>query len=158
MKHLTLAITGTTLLVLGFISAGGAIAQSAKDLVGAWTPVAVEAFGANPKGFLIFDTNGRFSLQLLRADLKKVAAGKRDMGTPEENKEIVGGSISYYGTYSLNGSDLVLHIEACTFPNWTGTDQKRTNVTITGDELKYTNPAPSVGPGTPTVLTWKRAK
>ena len=36
-----------------------AVAQSAKDLVGTWTIVSAEAFGPNPKGVLIFDTNGR---------------------------------------------------------------------------------------------------
>ena len=78
------------------------------------------------------------------------------MGTPEENNAIVHGSIAYYGTYTMNGTELVLNVEASSFPNWTGTDQKRTNVSLTADQLTYTNPAPSVGPGTPTILVWKR--
>jgi hypothetical protein len=134
-----------------------ALAQSAKELVGTWTPVSVEAFGPNPKGLLIFQENGRFSLQLMRATLPKFASNKRNAGTAEENKEVVSGSIAYYGTYSISGTELTLHMEGCTFPNWTQTDQKRTNVSITGDELKYTNPAPSVG-GSPAVLVWRRAK
>ena len=143
---------------LGLVTfANGAVAQSAKDLVGTWTPVSVEAFGPNPKGALMFQDNGRFSLQLMRAQLPKFASNKRNAGTAEENKEVVGGSIAYYGTYTMSGTDLTLHIESCTFPNWTGTDQKRTNVSITGDELKYTNTAPSVG-GSPAVLVWRRAK
>ena len=56
----------------------------------------------------------------------------------------------------MNGSDLILRIEHSSFPNWTGTEQKRTNLTLTGDELKYTNNAPSVG-GPPAVLAWRRA-
>jgi hypothetical protein len=134
-----------------------ALAQSAKELVGTWTPVSVEAFGPNPKGLLIFQENGRFSLQLMRATLPKFASNKRNAGTAEENKEVVSGSIAYYGTYSMSGTELTLHMEGCTFPNWTQTDQKRTTVSITGDELKYTNPAPSVG-GSPAVLVWRRAK
>jgi hypothetical protein len=134
-----------------------AVAQSAKDLVGTWTPVSVGAFGPNPKGLLMFQDNGRFSLQLMRAQLPKFASNKRNAGTAEENKEVVGGSIGYYGTYSMSGTELTLHVESCTFPNWTGTDQKRTNVSITGDELKYTNPAPSIG-GNAAVLVWRRAK
>ena len=158
-RPITVTTTSLVLLILGLVfSVGNAVAQSAKNLVGTWTPVSVEAFGPNPKGSLTFDANGRFSLQLLRSSLPKVAANKRDMGTPEENKAIVHGTISYYGTYKLNGTDLLLHVEASSFPNWTGTDQKRTNVALTGDELKYTNPAPSVGSGTPAVLVWKRAK
>jgi hypothetical protein len=46
-------------------------------------------------------------------------------------------------------------IERCTFPNWDGTDQKR-SVTITGDEMKYTNMAASGGGKAE--LVWKRAK
>ena len=145
-------------MCLGLITFGNhAVAQSAKDLVGAWTPVSVEAFGPNPKGLLIFQDNGRFSLQLMRAQLPKFASNRRNAGTAEENKEVIGGSIAYYGTYSMSGTELTLHTESCTFPNWTGTDQKRSNVSITGDELKYTNPAPSVG-GNPAVLVWRRAK
>jgi hypothetical protein len=151
-------VTTVALLVLGVaLNAGDAIGQTAKELVGIWTPVSVQAFGPNPKGLLIFDTNGRFSLQLMKADLPKYASNNRNQATAEENKATVQGAISYYGTYSVNGTDLIFHIEACSFPNWTGTDQKRTNVTLTGDELKYTNPAPSVG-GPPAPLVWKRAK
>ena len=139
-RSITVMTTSLALLILGLaFSVDTAVAQSAKDLVGTWTPVSAEVFGPNPKGNLTFDANGRFSLQLLRADLKKIAANKRDMGTPEENNAIVH------------------HVEASSFPNWTGTDQKRTNVSLTADQLTYTNPAPSVGPGTPTILVWKRA-
>jgi hypothetical protein len=35
-----------------------------------------------------------------------------------------------------------LKIEHSTFPNWIGADQKRT-IAITGDELKWNNPAGS---------------
>lgn len=159
MKYVSrMTITTVALLILGIVLSGrDAIGQTAKDLVGVWTPVSVEAFGPNPKGLLIFEANGRFSLQLLKADLPKYASGRRDQGTDSENKTTVQGAISYYGTYSVNETDVVFHVEACSFPNWTGTDQKRHNVTLSGDELKYTNPAPSVG-GPATVLVWKRAK
>jgi hypothetical protein len=111
----------------------------------------------NPKGVLIFDADGRYSLMLMRPDLPKYASNNRAQGTAEEYKAIGSGSISYFGTYSVSGSDLILRIEHSSFPNWTGTEQKRTNLTLTGDELKYTNTAPSVG-GSPAVLVWKRSK
>jgi Lipocalin-like domain len=159
MKYLSrVTVTTIALLALGVaVPTGDAIGQTAKDLVGVWTPVSVQAFGPNPKGLLIFESNGRFSLQLMKAELPKYAANNRNEGTAEENKATVQGVISYYGTYSVNGTDLIFHVEACSFPNWTGTDQKRNNLAITGDELKYTNPAPSVG-GPPAPLVWKRAK
>jgi len=67
----TIALLGTALF------ASAAPAQTAKDLIGAWTLVSdenvhadgsrVQAMGPNPQGLLIFDANGRYSLQLLRA-------------------------------------------------------------------------------------------
>jgi hypothetical protein len=136
----------------------GALAQSAKDLVGTWTLVSADAsYGPNPKGALIFDANGHFSAQLMKSDLPKYASNTRIQGTPEEYKATGQGYLGYFGTYSLNGTDLLFHIEGSSFPNWNGTDQKRTNVTITGDELKYSQPTPSAG-GPPIVVVWKRAK
>jgi hypothetical protein len=141
------------------LSAGSAAAQSAKDLVGSWTVVSVDAYGPNPKGSLIFEANGRFSLQLMRADLPKYTSNNRTQGTPAEYKATAEGSISYFGTYAVSGTDLMLHVEGSTFPNWTGTDQKRVNLSVTGDELKYTNPTPSGGPaGAAIPLVWKRVK
>ena len=151
-----LSVSAATALGLALL-AGNAVAQSAKDLVGTWTPVSVEAFGPNPKGNLTFDTNGRFSLQLLRADLKKVAANKRDMGTPEENKAIVQGSIAYFGTYSIDDATHVLtvNIEGSTFPNFTGGTQTRI-LSFDGDEVTYFNPTPSMGGSAK--VTYRRTK
>ena len=58
----------------------------------------------------------------------------------------------------LDGADgtLTLHIERCTFANWDGADLKRPITSLTADELKYTNPAASVGGATE--LVWKRVK
>jgi hypothetical protein len=152
----TLAITA---LGLG-LTAGHAAAQSAKDLVGSWTVVSVDAYGPNPKGSLIFEANGRYSLQLMRSDLPKYASNNRTQGTQAEYKATAEGSISYFGTYSVSGTDLLLHVDGSTFPNWTGTDQKRINLSVTGDDLKYTNSAPSGGgAGAAAIpLVWKRVK
>jgi hypothetical protein len=135
----------------------GALAQSAKELVGAWSLVSAEGYGSNPKGALLFDANGHFSSQFMKADLPKYASNKRVEGTPEEYKSTVQGYIGYFGTYSLNGKELLFHIEGSSFPNWDGTDQKRIIVALTGEELKYTQPTPSAG-GTPIAVVWKRAK
>ena len=58
------------------------------------------------------------------------------------------GTLCFFGTYSVSEAEhaLNLHIESSSFPNWNGTDQKRFQ-TLTGDELKWTNPAPrAAGP------------
>ena len=168
MKRLCELTLGTMgLLFLGVVlAAGDAFAQTTKDFVGTWTLVSAvteqggnktDTFGPNPKGILIVDANGRYVLAIARADLPKVASNNRTTATPEENKAIVGGSITHFGTLSVNAADqtFTFKIETATFPNWDGTEQKRA-FTLTGDELKYTVPAQSGG-GTG-ALVWKRAK
>jgi hypothetical protein len=91
MMKATRVIALTVLLASTGGSAG--LAQSAKDLVGAWTLVSAEAYGPDPKGLLIFDANGHFSSQFMKADLPKYASNSRTQGTPEEYKATV--RISY---------------------------------------------------------------
>ena len=88
-------------------------------------------------------------------DTPKFASNNRVTGTAEENKAVVQGSINYFGTYAINpDGSVTFHIIASSFPNWTGTDQKR-RVEISGTQMKYTNPEASIG-GT-AVLTLTRA-
>jgi hypothetical protein len=105
----------------------------------------------------LFEANGRFSIILMRTQLPKYASNNRVQGAAAEHKATVEGSLAYFGTYSVSGTDLLLHIEGSTFPNWTGNDQKRINLAITGDELKYVQPTPSGGgPAAPVI--WKRLR
>jgi hypothetical protein len=155
------------LLFLGVVlAAGDAFAQTAKDLTGTWTLVSAttekdgnktDIYGPNPKGILTVDANGRYVIAFARAGLPKVASNNRTTATPEENKAIVQGSLTHFGTLFVNAVDktFTFKIETSTFPNWDGTEQKRA-FTVTGDELKYTVPAASGG-GTGTAV-WKRAK
>lgn len=66
-------------------------------------------------------------------------------------------SLAYFGTYAASDADhvLTLKVDRSSYPNWDGTDQKR-QISLTGDELKWTNLASSGG-GT-AELTWRRAK
>ncbi len=159
MGKITLGTMG--LLFLGVVlAAGDAFAQTAKDFVGTWTLVSAvseqggnktDTFGPNPKGILIVDANGRYVIAFSRADLPKVASNNRTTATAEENKAIVGGSLTHFGTLSVNAADktFTFKIETATFPNWSGTEQKRP-FTISGDQLRYTAAAASGG-GTATV-------
>jgi hypothetical protein len=163
----TLALGTLGLLVLGVVLAtGDACAQTAKDLVGSWTLVSAvteqggnktDTFGPNPQGILVVDANGRYVIAFARADLPKIASNNRTTATPEENKAIVGGSVTHFGTVSINAAakTLTFKIATATFPNWDGTEQQRP-FTMTDDELTYTVASASGG-GTATVV-WKRAK
>ena len=162
-------IATLVVLVLGaFLTLSGAVAQSASGrLVGAWTLVSAESvrddggriavFGPNPKGTMIFSSDGHFALVQMRAELPKFVSNGRDRGTPEENKAVVEGSIAYFGTYSFNEADklLALQLDGSTFANLLGmTEQKRIISVLTESELKFTNPrTPS---GTTLEVVWRR--
>jgi len=60
---------------------------------------------------LIFDNYRRFSFILTRPDLPKFASNNRGTGTAEENKAIVQGSLAYFGTYSLVGKFIKMHVD-----------------------------------------------
>lgn len=137
------------------LAPGAGLAQTARDLVGTWLPVSAvvtrqdgsrfDTFGQDLKGILNFDKNGRFAFILTRPDLPKFASNNRNTGTVEENRAIVQGSLAYFGKYSLAGKTIKMHVEGGTWPGWTGTDIERLIFSFSGDELKWTDPTPSIG-------------
>ena len=140
------------------LPSGRAIGQSqiSQDrLVGTWTYVSVVVertdgtrvapFGPDPKGFITLSADGRYSLQLIRRDIPKIASNDRLSGTAEENRAVAQGVVSQFGTYSVNQAEgtLTLHIETSSFPNENGMDQERIITSISADKLQWTNPTPT---------------
>ena len=171
MKRLgMLTVTTMSLLLLGVaLPAGDAVGQQKtlkEQLVGTWTLVSATTnrpdgslqWGSNPKGLLIFTENGRYSSHTVRSDRPKFASKNRLQGTPDENKAAVHGAIASFGTYTVNEANktFTVRFEGSSYPNLEGTESTRP-FTITGDELKITNPAPTAG-GPPSELIYKRAK
>jgi hypothetical protein len=166
-RHISNGVIALTMIVVIFLPGEDLLAQTAKDLVGTWTLVTstleqdgkkTDYFGPNPQGQLMFDPNGHFSEIITRSDLSKFASNNRQAGTPEENKAVVQGSTGFFGTYSVSEADHTLkyHIEASTFPNSKGADQKRF-FKLSGDELSWTLTTPSIGSGT-VYTVWRRTK
>jgi hypothetical protein len=139
-----------------------------EQLVGAWTLVSIIATdksgaksdrrGPNPKGLLIFEADGRFSLLTSRSDLPNFAINNVNQGTAEEYKAVMTGMIANVGTWTVDETTKVIttHVEAGSFPNLNGNTQTRVISSLTADELRYTNGA-SVS-GTSDEATWRRAK
>jgi lipocalin-like protein len=137
-----------------------------EQMVGAWTLVSVTtklpdgspAWGANPTGLMIFTDNGRYSLHIIRSDLPKFASNNRTKGTPEEYKAVVHGSISNFGTYTINevNKTFTIRYDGSTFPNRIGKEDTRP-IVVEGDELRLTNPAPTTG-AEPSQLVFRRVK
>ena len=141
------------------------VAQTAKDLVGTWTNVSnvniqqdgsrADVFGPHARGSAIFESNGLFAIVNINPDVPKFGSNNRAQGTAEENKAAVLGSIALYGTYWVGSKTIFFKVEGSTYPNWTGTEQARTILSFTGDDLKWSLRA-SVG-GT-TEVAWRRVK
>jgi hypothetical protein len=138
------------------------------DIVGAWSLVAVSAeladgskgepFGTNPKGIIIFTPDGHFALFQSRSELPRIASNDRTKAAPDEAARIVGGSIAYYGTYSVSETEksLSVQLDGSTFPNLLGPPQKRLITSLDAGELKFANPRTPSGMTLQTA--WKRAQ
>jgi hypothetical protein len=142
-------------------------AASAQELVGTWKLISEtvqrgdqtdQPFGASPLGTMMFDPGGHIAMIISRPSLPRIEANRRDAGTLDENKTILAGTLAFFGTYKVSVPDglLTIHVEASTFPNWVGTDQKR-YFTLAGDEMTWVNHAPAVS-GETAKLVWRRQK
>ena len=144
----------TTAVVCATAFSSVAIAQTGKAHIGTWTMVSSDTvnadgkraptFGGPATGTLVFGDDGRFSYLFSRADLPKFASNNRNTGTPAENAAVVQGSIATFGTYSVADNVFTIKVEHSTFPNWIGTEQKRT-ISVTGDDMKWSNAQGSGG-------------
>jgi hypothetical protein len=139
----------------------------AKQLLGTWILVShetvrpdgsnVSTYGTNPKGMAFFDASGHFIITAMRSDRGKYAIDNPAQGTADENKATAQGVMTYFGTYVVSETDrsIAIHIEASSFPNWSGADQTRP-FSIAGDQLTLT--ARALGTGATSTVVWKRAK
>jgi len=106
----------------------------------------IDPYGADAKGSLIINQNGRYSLAIIGAVRPKFAANNRYQGTSEENAAVVRATEIFFGTYSVDETEktITFHLERAIFPNWDGTDRKFT-VAFHGDEMETVGP-PTPGP------------
>ena len=162
----------STLTAAALLLTVGAFAQTpaaGAPLVGTWILVRVDnalpdgtrtpLYGESPQGLLMFDAQGRYALQILREGRPRFAANDKSKGTPEENQAAVQGSNSHFGRYTVDAGSgtLIFHIEHASYPNWEGTEQKRT-YTLSADRLKYVVPTPTTGAAVVGEVEWRRAR
>jgi hypothetical protein len=164
-----LSTTAALTLSLLPISAIGQQQSLKEQLVGTWVLVSwqqtkadgntFQQFGANPKGIAFFDIGGRYVITVMRSDRAKYANDNYTQitqATAEENRATAQGTITYFGTYSVNepARSIAIHVEASSFPNWNGTDQKRF-FALSDDHLTLTVRPPAGGS---VDVLWRRAK
>ena len=135
-------------------------------LIGTWELVSLtrtadgnvtQPLGSNPMGYVTFDQTGHFSAQVMRSDIPRFAINSKNSGTDAENRAVIQGMLTEFGTFTLDDKNHVLieHIVGCNFPNWDGTDV-RLSFDLKGDRLTFQNPA---GPSGALAMTvFKRIK
>lgn len=113
-------------------------------------------YGADAKGLLIVDDQGRYSLQIFRPDRPKFASSDKTKGSPAEYESAVLGTSTHYGRIVVDTAAhaLLFHIEYGSFPNQDDTDQKRVFQLVNG-ELSYR--IPPRADGSSSVSVWRRA-
>ncbi|TKR30576.1 lipocalin-like domain-containing protein [Luteimonas gilva] len=144
-------LIGMAFATLAAMSAQASPPQAqASPLRGTWTLVAadkilpggeqVRDYGQTPKGRLIVDAQGRYSLQIFKSERLRFAGDKND-GSADEFASAALGSSTHYGTVSVDAEQgiLVFRIEGASYPNWEGVAQKRT-YTLEGGVLSYRVP------------------
>jgi hypothetical protein len=157
--------TATLAAVLALSAVGAHAAEP--SLAGTWVLVAADdlhpdgsrthGYGEAPKGRLIIDAAGRYSLQIFKAERTRFVLGDKRKGSPAEYESAVLGSSTHFGTVSADAATHVLtfSIDSASYPNWEGTVQKR-KYALVGDELSYRVPA--APDGTVPISVWKRVK
>jgi hypothetical protein len=125
-------------------------------LQGAWTLVAadkvlpdgktVRDYGESPRGRLVVDAKGRYSLQIFKSERVHFASDSKADGSVDEFRSAVMGSSTHYGsmTFDEQAGVLVFSIEGSSFPNWEGTVQRR-QYKLDRAELRYKVPARADG-------------
>jgi hypothetical protein len=120
-------------------------------IVGTWTLTAAdviktdgtrtEDYGPQPRGLAVFTADGRYVVEIYRADRLKFASKDRLRGTPEEYKDASLSISTHFGTYTVDPAKgtITMHITSASFPNLDGTTQVRP-FTLVGDQLTWRVP------------------
>lgn len=162
------SILGTAGLALAVTFLASAATAAEPSLAGTWTLTAADRlapdgsrardYGQHPKGRLIIDAQGRYSLQIFDGDRPRIASGDKAKATPAELAGAVIGSSTHYGTVAIDEAAhvLVFRIEGASFANWEGTEQRRKYV-LAADSLSYQVPTPRPDGSIP-ISEWKRER
>jgi len=155
-------------LTLVALCCGPLLAAKAAEspLMGTWTLVAADVllpdgkrvhdYGEAPKGLLIIDGEGRYSLQIYDSTRPKYASGDRKAASLEEYAGNALGISTHFGRIRVDTTRhvMTLEIEAASFPNQDGSKQMR-YYELSGNELSY-----RVEPrkdGSIPISVWRRA-
>jgi len=157
-------------ILAGSAVAGPAVARERlpvpRALVGTWALVAADVqhpdgsvghdYGTMPRGSMMIDASGRYTLMIYKSERPRFASGDRATGTPAEYRESALGVSTHFGTLGADAKarTLTFAIEQASFANWNGTTQVRT-YELKGGVLRYSvAPRPN---GDIPISIWRKA-
>ncbi|HWU73255.1 MAG TPA: lipocalin-like domain-containing protein [Sphingomonas sp.] len=148
----TIEVAAAALLIGGSLAATSAATERPslpRELVGTWSLVAADVqhpdgsighdYGAAPRGRMMVDAAGRYTVMIYNSERPRFASGGRATGTPQEYRETALGMSVHYGMLSadVKAHTLTFAIEQASFANWNGTRQVR-QYELKGRVLRYT--------------------
>ena len=106
-----------------------------RSLIGTWRLVEwtftvddsrpTRPWGGNPEGLLTYTEDGRMSASLMSNGRPGAPTRTLSAAPIEIRAAAAAGYLSYAGSYSIDGSDVLHHIELSLMPNWVGTTERR---------------------------------
>jgi hypothetical protein len=142
-------VMSTAMLAVLTLPVNAAEQTLKQQVQGAWNLVSCDVKAptcVNPTGSVSFNGNGRYTLVIFAKDRPRLTSApdiNRETTSSDYYKSIAKGTAANFGTWSVNEADktLTLHSEEGLFPRPAGgSDNKRTIVSVTADELKTTGP------------------
>ena len=141
-------------------------AQKNPSFAGTWTLVAadvqkpdgtrVHEYGEHPKGRMMIDEKGRYSIQIFQPDLPNFAANESEP-TPKEYRDAMEAASTHYGEITVDWTKHTLRIaiDEALYPNLRGSVQLR-SFEFDGEVLTYR--IPRTPEGIVRISAWRREK
>jgi hypothetical protein len=82
-------------------------------------------WGGNPAGLLTYTTDGRMSASLMSLGRPEAPTRTLSAAPADIRAAAAAGYLSYTGAYSMDGDDVLHHIELSLMPNWVGKTERR---------------------------------
>jgi Lipocalin-like domain len=118
----------------------------------------LDAFGKNPKGFIVYGKDGRMMAIIVGNERPKAeSVGKI---TDQQRADLFRTMLAYGGTYKFDGIKVEHHLDISWNEVWTGTTVVRDVIKDGNKVVLTTKPAPFSGDGKMSVstLVWEKMK